>query len=86
MACCGKKRAEASAHYRSWQRIPENVALFVEKNEETVALQHTGASLLSLRGPSGRVYTLSEVGAPLIVDPKDVDALLATRLFSRVSL
>jgi hypothetical protein len=47
---------------------------------------YLGATKLSLTGPqSGRVYHFAEPGSIVIVDDKDLDALLRTRLFVSVA-
>lgn len=87
MSCCGKKRAEAAAPYRSWKRSPDVAFEPPKRNDEVAQLRYTGETPLSVRGlHSGRVYVIAGAGASTSVDPKDVPALLATRLFVADSL
>ena len=91
MSCCGQKRAAASSMAMHWPRAGHPLpaprpapaaALIIGPGLGDRLVRYLGATTISLTGPhSGRVYYFAESGSTAIVDEKDVDALLRTRLF-----
>lgn len=93
MSCCGQKRtALASSVMRGRGRsslVPKpDLPAAPEAGPETgdCRVRYVGAQPLSLRGPqSGRTYYFAEAGKTAIVDKRDIEALLRSRLFVRDS-
>jgi len=81
MSCCGQNRAAAGSGIGS---VPAKVDPPSLANDAATANSHfnyVGEQPLTLRGPrTGRVYYFAAPG-PAEVDPKDVAALLRTKLF-----
>ena len=81
MSCCGQKRAALAstfAQVRS-QRSPSPAP---ESGDRL--MRYLGKPTLTLTGPkSGRVYFFAESGSTAVIDEKDIEALLRTRLFVR---
>lgn len=89
MSCCGEKRAlwktQAAVRDRQTPARPATPAAEPPVAGETsqTALRYLGNGALSLRGPStGRVYLFTGGDTMALVDKKDLDALLRTRLFA----
>jgi hypothetical protein len=93
MSCCGQKRATLASLAIHWPRAgnPLPAPRPAPAATRSISLgpgdrlvRYLGATTLSLTGPrSGRVYYFAQPGSTAIVDEKDVDALLRTRLFVR---
>jgi hypothetical protein len=92
MSCCGQKRAKLAAdssRARAQQPPPAAPVPIAEApgpvKSDNVALRYLGKGPISLRGPhTRRAYYFNEKGEATVVDTKDVEALLRTRLFGIV--
>lgn len=81
MSCCGQKRATVSAN-TSQGRSQRSSSHAPESGDRL--MRYLGTPALSLKGPkSGRVYFFAGSGSTAVIDEKDVEALLRTRLFVR---
>jgi len=81
MSCCGQKRLALTATPR---RTPAAEAPRPVRPANP-ALRYLKEGALALRGPqTGRVYSFDAAGQATAVDPKDLEALLRTRLFEIV--
>ena len=95
MSCCGDKRSawrRSSARAAAAVRVPagappapERAGAVAGADGGEVALRFLGPASMLLRGPgSGRSYAVDPAAGSLRVDPRDVEALLATGLFQRI--
>lgn len=89
MSCCGHRRAtfnSASAPARARMQTAARPAVPTSPAPAAAEprLRYLGTTAIALRGPrSGRIYRFAAAGDAMAVDGRDLDALLATRLFAR---
>jgi len=82
MSCCGQKR---EAWRRSTLPSAEAVAPPPPPPQNPVAVRHLGASSLLVKGAvSGQAYLFAGAASSLLVDERDLAALIATGRFAIV--
>lgn len=85
MPCCGQRRMQWTNVAGSAPRRTPAVEAPRPARTDNAALRYRKEGALVLRGPhTGRVYSFDASGEATAVDPKDLDALLRTRLFEIV--
>jgi hypothetical protein len=83
MSCCGKSRT--AEHFR-YPSVTQPVNLNPNEDGATQLLRYTRGLAILVRGPrTGRSYAFSADAPEQLVAPADVEVLLRTGLFLRVS-
>lgn len=81
MSCCSSQRRASSSS--PMLRAAVAVAQPRAAESTVVTLHYSGKTPLLLRGPfSGCVYRVGQSQKAVIVDPRDVEAMLRTGLFA----